>query len=266
MQHYKSLLIDDENQKQEKDVAVDIDFSNMKGYVPDKVKLFLELHRLYHLRKADVQKSKEHVTNLMGSVEKGVNNSEQQMNQIVQDIRLQLEIINQHTTTMTKLFEQMNSELSKLGVEEFVENKILDYVRYTGFLSKGRRDVYGKYTWTDSNFFGHVYQGEVKNEKREGMAYYDWNNSFKYYGQFKDGVRNGKGTYCSSDGSKYVGEWNNDMKDGNGVLIYENKDRYEGQWKLGKRHGSGIFTTANGVVFKGNWIGGKFTLENLNDE
>jgi len=74
------------------------------------------------------------------------------------------------------------------------------------------------------------YQGQVKDEKPNGLGFMTYPNGVKYLGSWKDGEKNGEGTMTYSDGSKYVGEWKNGKrwngteydKDGNIQYKYVN--------------------------------------------
>ena len=58
--------------------------------------------------------------------------------------------------------------------------------------------------------------GKVLNKIIIGI--FTYNNGDKYEGEVKDNRKNGKGIYCYADGEKYDGEWRNDNKNGNGKI------------------------------------------------
>jgi len=58
-------------------------------------------------------------------------------------------------------------------------------------------------TYTD----GGIYEGETKNDKREGRGTMTWPDGTQYVGDFKDDMKSGQGTYTWPNGGKYEGEW-----------------------------------------------------------
>ena len=45
---------------------------------------------------------------------------------------------------------------------------------------------------------------------------FTWPNGDTYEGEYKDDIRNGFGIYKYKDGNRYEGEWKNDQKNGKG--------------------------------------------------
>jgi len=74
----------------------------------------------------------------------------------------------------------------------------------------------------------------------------------KYEGEWKDNKKNGVGRIWWSNGDRYLGDWANDSKEGFGYMMWENGDSYEGNWRADLREGSDCkYTYANGGVFQG---------------
>ncbi len=83
----------------------------------------------------------------------------------------------------------------------------------------------------DGEFLGPAgrcqYEGEWKNDLRDGKGYFFYPDGGRYDGYWKDDMRHGKGTirlateyvgtYAYGDGSKYVGNWALDKRMGKGV-------------------------------------------------
>ena len=49
----------------------------------------------------------------------------------------------------------------------------------------------GVYFWKD----GRKYEGEYKNDKKEGFGKYYWTDGRRYEGQWRNGKQHGKGMY-----------------------------------------------------------------------
>ena len=54
------------------------------------------------------------------------------------------------------------------------------------------------------------YEGDYKNDKREGKGIMYWNDGARYEGDFKNDKREGKGIMYYNDGEKENGSWKND--------------------------------------------------------
>ena len=63
----------------------------------------------------------------------------------------------------------------------------------------------------------------------------------KYEGDWKNDQKNGKGTYYWPNGDKYSGDWLNGHRTGNGVYYYKSGDIFYGQFKDSQRSGEGIY-------------------------
>ncbi|MBR5399969.1 MAG: hypothetical protein IK103_09295, partial [Bacteroidales bacterium] len=103
-----------------------------------------------------------------------------------------------------------------------------------------------------------TYVGQVKIVDgvvlKEGHGvFYEGKKDNQYDGEWKNNLKNGMGTYIYEDGGKYVGEWKDDYVSGKGVFYYANKDRFEGEFKDGLRDGFGIYYYADGNRYEGEW-------------
>ena len=63
----------------------------------------------------------------------------------------------------------------------------------------------------------------------------------KYDGDWKNDKKNGKGLYYWTNGDHYSGDWLDDHRTGNGVYYYKNGDIFYGQFKNSQRCGEGIY-------------------------
>ena len=87
-----------------------------------------------------------------------------------------------------------------------------------------------------------------------------YNNGDKYDGEWKNDLREGKGIMKYNNGDIYDGYWKNDKKDGKGIMINNNGDKYDGYWKNNLREGKG-FLMQNNVKYEVNWKNDKMIGE-----
>eukprot|EP00298_Acanthocystis_sp_HF-20_P010321 c18798_g1_i1.p1 GENE.c18798_g1_i1~~c18798_g1_i1.p1 ORF type:complete len:307 (+),score=108.57 c18798_g1_i1:16-936(+) len=110
-----------------------------------------------------------------------------------------------------------------------------------------------------------TYEGEVQQGKKHGKGVFTYNdkdrefgNREKYDGQWKNDQREGEGTLIYEDGSNYVGEWKNDNWHGKGTHTEKNDFIYEGQWENNEMHGQGIYhDLVTGDRYEGYWKNGE---------
>eukprot|EP00978_Attheya_sp_CCMP212_P041490 scaffold238569_cov46-Attheya_sp.AAC.1 len=130
---------------------------------------------------------------------------------------------------------------------------IFHYVEETG-KHKGKSIVY-EGEFADGFFEG---RGSLRDQDGHSKITYD-NDEEMYEGEMKNNMRDGHGTYTWAKGIRYEGEWKNGTSHGNGKKIYKNGAIYEGNWKDSKRDGQGTLRDANGRVKKvGTWKNDKF--------
>jgi Uncharacterized protein conserved in bacteria len=120
---------------------------------------------------------------------------------------------------------------------------------YEGDVKDNKKDGEGVYTWPGGN----RYEGSWKNDKINGRGAFTFASGERYEGMFENGKRNGKGSFTWPNGDRYEGDWKDDIKEGKGVYVWPNGNRYEGDWKNGKKEGKGVYTCPNGSRYKGNW-------------
>ena len=64
-----------------------------------------------------------------------------------------------------------------------------------------------------------------------------YKNGDRYEGEWKNDDREGKGILNYKNGDRYDGEWKNDKREGKGILYYNKddyRDREEGIWEYDK--------------------------------
>jgi len=159
------------------------------------------------------------------------------------------------------LLLQCSNELFSQSAEKCVEgdckNGVGTYLfsngTYTGNWVNGKQEGKGIYRFDQ----GEVYEGDFKNNLRDGWGLFDYGNGSRYEGQWKEGKKHGKGTYFQRDGEVYDGDWLNNLRSGIGSCSYIDNSRYKGQWSNNLRHGKGIFEFFNGDYYNGEYSFGK---------
>ena len=126
---------------------------------------------------------------------------------------------------------------------------------YTGQIKNYMRDGKGKFTSDDE-----TYEGDWKEDKKEGNGIIIYKDGCKYEGQFKNNKIEGEGKMSWKDGTYYSGEFKNNIFNGKGVLKGNNNHIYNGYFQNGIYNGEGEFKWINGdivEIYKGNYLYGK---------
>ncbi len=147
-----------------------------------------------------------------------------------------------------------NGKISGKGVIYYSDEDVFIRVKYDGEWKDNERNGHGMMTWKN----GEKYDGEWKDGKRTGQGVYYLANGNRYEGDFEDNKFNGKGVlyYSDEDGlkrDKYDGEWKNGMFNGHGVLTWKSGLKYDGEWKDNERHGHGLLSYSDGEKYDGEW-------------
>ena len=103
---------------------------------------------------------------------------------------------------------------------------------------------------------GSHFEGEFRDDVKNGTGTYTYSNGNRYQGDWKDGQRTGKGVLTFTDGGRYDGEFKNGKYEGHGVRIWASGNKYDGQWHDGKAHGEGTLSGTSGQVVSGQWVDG----------
>jgi hypothetical protein len=72
---------------------------------------------------------------------------------------------------------------------------------YNGYVKDGKREEVGITTWTDCQ----KEYGEYHLNKLHGCAKVEYANGSSYWGEYKDGKREGYGTWEGANGDRYIG-------------------------------------------------------------
>jgi len=104
------------------------------------------------------------------------------------------------------------------------------------------------------------YEGEMKNNQRDGYGKLNLENSMYYIGQWKNGFKHGKGTlYYKKNSILYQGDFEDDKYNGKGKIIDNDGSYYIGQFKDGLKKGLGKFYNKNNIlIYDGNFENGMF--------
>ena len=87
-----------------------------------------------------------------------------------------------------------------------------------------------------------VYEGDFQDGHRIGNGIYRYYElGHKYDGEWKDNEKQGIGKMTYKGSGVYHGYWENGRRHGEGVFTYENGDTYSGWWKYGSKEGYGTY-------------------------
>ena len=103
---------------------------------------------------------------------------------------------------------------------------------------------------------GNIYEGKLKNGKRDGKGIMKYHNGCIYEGNWESDLREGKGVFYAKNSEKkerYEGEFKNGKMEGKGISYFKNGDKYEGQYKNWKKEGNGIYYFYNGDKYEGEF-------------
>jgi hypothetical protein len=108
---------------------------------------------------------------------------------------------------------------------------------------------YGELKYTNGN----IYNGYIKDGKREGVGITTLASGQKDIGEYHLDKLHGCAKKEFADGNMYWGECKDDNKEGYGTFEWANGHRYIGQWVKGNHHGYGIYRWPSGGVYYGQW-------------
>ena len=154
---------------------------------------------------------------------------------------------------ITKISEDGKSVTDKSS-EDYTGRAQVQYPNgdvFDGFFLNGVRDGKGTMTYAEQ---GTKYEGEWKNNLKEGISKMTFGTEGEYTGHFVAGQRNGEGVYkYLKTKDLYSGSWKNGLKHGKGTFIFfDTKMKIVGNWFNGQiLEGKWIFS--NGTYFEGKF-------------
>jgi len=116
---------------------------------------------------------------------------------------------------------------------------------YKGQFIAGKKNGKGK---LESFSNKSVYEGEFKNDMKEGYGIEKFNDGSIYKGYFVQGKKQGKGMLSlkkEKNNSVFEGEFKEDKICGKGKYIWENGKQYDGEWENNEISGFGVLTENN---------------------
>ena len=114
-------------------------------------------------------------------------------------------------------------------------------------------DGKGKIIKIEKNGDKTIYEGDIKNMKKEGSGI-EKNKEFTYLGNFSDDLKHGKGKIIYKDGDSYEGDFLNGQLTGYGIYKWVDKNTYEGDFLNGQMHGKGKYKWVDGDEYEGQYI------------
>jgi len=103
---------------------------------------------------------------------------------------------------------------------------------------------------------GTFYEGEWKNNQRNGVGCFTWQNKDRYIGEWLEDCKHGHGLMLWVNGDRYDGFWKTDLRHGTATYKYDNGGKYVGQYEHDERHGTGKFFWPDGDFYEGTWRSG----------
>jgi hypothetical protein len=143
-----------------------------------------------------------------------------------------------------QIFPNTNSKY----IGYFMNDKRVNYCKF-----EDKSKLYSYLGETNNNFTGHYgiyfnykiginYEGEWKNNRKDGIGYEQYQDGSCYEGEFRKGLKHGIGAYFWKDGSQYIGQFNNNALEGYGTYKFKDGSFCSGLWISNQMNGFGMFT------------------------
>ena len=217
--------------------------NNVISYIGSYYNIYDDLIKGY-----DIQKRNYQILQNLVDINKYNNGLINELNNIIKDNNIFSKLRN-ITNIYFKIF--FDNYEAKINQSYIITKKIKEYEDgiYEGEFKDDKREGKGVYIWKD----GEKYEGEWKNDKREGKGILHYNEGDRYEGEYKNNIKEGKGIMYYKDGNRYEGEWKNNKREGKGIFYWINGDKYEGDFKGDITEGKGIYYWNNGDRYEGDW-------------
>jgi len=240
--YHRDIIKNKENNNiNELKIKIDKLKSEIKDIINKLNKIIKDLDIYYNIN--NIINNNNNIRNRNYQILININNIYKSNDIIINDIN---NIINESSinSKIEYLYEMYNKMIDNRNI-----TKKYEFGQYNGELRNDKREGKGQMHYNNGN----IYEGEWKNDKIEGKGIYYFNNCDRYEGDFKAGKREGKGIMFYNDCDKYEGDWKNDKREGRGIMYYNNGNRYEGEWKSGNREGKGIYYYNDGDSYEGDF-------------
>ena len=133
-----------------------------------------------------------------------------------------------------------------------------DGTKYIGNYKNDVQEGWGKnITKEGKELMGFFKDGKIINGK--AIMYYNEPNmnqmhfTIKYEGDYKNNKREGKGIFTMDNGDRYEGEFQRDKICGKGTYIWNDGDVYEGGFRDNHKEGKGKLIFSNGIIINALW-------------
>eukprot|EP01035_Chromulina_nebulosa_P057525 gene57525-78818_t len=102
-----------------------------------------------------------------------------------------------------------------------------------------------------------IYQTDESIESSPAKYIVQYANGDFYEGDLLNNKRNGIGVWILANGDKFEGSFDDDKLHGEGTYKYVNGDIYCGVYFKGKKHGRGTYKWANGDTYEATFVNGR---------
>ena len=127
-------------------------------------------------------------------------------------------------------------------------------VCYEGLFIDNILNGKGEIIKIDENRRKNVYEGDIKNFKKEGKGK-EKTNDYIYEGEFTNDMKHGHGKiFYHANGDSYEGQFYKEEITGKGFYKWKNKHSYFGDFIDGKMHGKGLYKWNDGDQYEGDYI------------
>lgn len=126
-----------------------------------------------------------------------------------------------------------------------------------GTYQRGRLDpTMVEYTWPSRS----RYRGQIHPQTlaMHGKGVMEYGDGSMYEGEFKENQREGAGVMKFPDGETHRGTFVGGRLEGQGSIVFANQARYEGELRAGEPSGPGRMEFADGTFCEGGFLAGKY--------